>query len=397
MQILELADTLSEMDSLKDIRILMVQEVVCAAGIHMDEVKQWKILYGKGEHEWRGTAIVYKLSLGTHHHTELHTGGITTILHLAGQPTNQLGVLSGHIPWNATIAATEALLSEWESSRACHQSKCILGLDANETFKNGPHTITATTARGNTILDWFTTQNLRLPPQQMEAPSHFPYNPTMMPRRLDYLGLKGYHMSAAYVGEIRDVARSDHEPIVADIPPSGKKPKTKHTWGPRVLKDPDQIGTALQETPEGNTYYAQVKNICLAITKPHSDSITFHESETLQLLRREAHRTPPGQARKQAWKQVQKLRKQEHKLWEKELIDQASQMNWKAMRAIDHLNQPRHWEHRLLDPPDWPDHLQQHFKKIFNKADLEMTERKLESSIAQMGTTEVYGAGQHIP
>ena len=187
-------------------------------------------------------------------------------------------------------------------------------------------------------------------------------------------------MSAAYVGEIRDVARSDHEPIVADIPPSGKKPKTKHTWGPRVLKDPDQIGTALQETPEGNTYYAQVKNICLAITKPHSDSITFHESETLQLLRREAHRTPPGQARKQAWKQVQKLQKQEHKLWEKELIDQASQMNWKAMRAIDHLNQPRHWEHRLLDPPDWPDHLQQHFKKIFNKADLETTERKLETT-----------------
>ena len=334
----------------------------------MEEKPPWVVLYGKCMNEWRGTAIVYKQSLGPHHHTQVHTAGITTTLYLGENGQSMLGIISGHIPWNATITLTEEILANWEGSHACRNHSCVLGLDANESFKEGDTGFLARSGRGNAILDWATQQKFRWPPQHTTEPSHYPYNHDMAPRRLDYLATKGGYMSEAHVGELRDIARSDHEPIIANIPSFKRKTRIHKSWGARTLRDPDQILAAEAEAPQGHTLHERIKNISQAITMPLPPTASFQESAALKDLRAKAHGTPPGAGRKQAWKEVQKVHKMEHRQWEKNLIEAASKMDWKAMRAIDHLNKPRNWEFHLLDSPNWQQDLRDHFASIFHKS-----------------------------
>ena len=58
------------------------------------------------------------------------------------------------------------------------QTKVVVGFDCNETFAfDDEDQAASTTARGQTILMWFLRHHLRLPKQQGDTPSCFPYNP----------------------------------------------------------------------------------------------------------------------------------------------------------------------------------------------------------------------------
>ena len=101
-------------------------------------------------------------------------------------------VLAGHVPHHATIPQTEALLHPW--GETLQGRVVVLGMDANETFrppladKPGCY---ACTGRGEVILEWLLSRDLKLPPQDLLTPTYHPYNTTMRPRRLDYIATRG--------------------------------------------------------------------------------------------------------------------------------------------------------------------------------------------------------------
>ena len=57
----------------------------------------------------------------------------------------------------------------------------VLGMDANETFRPplaGRPGCYASTGRGELILEWMLSLNIKLPPQDLATPTYHPYNPT---------------------------------------------------------------------------------------------------------------------------------------------------------------------------------------------------------------------------
>ncbi|CAE7458351.1 unnamed protein product [Symbiodinium natans] len=305
-----------------DLHVLLVQEVICDAGLHFDGNERWKIVYGKCEGAWRGNAICYRL--------------------------------------------------HWGEAKACQQAKCIIGLDANEAFHEGNTSQYGDTGRGDTILNVLAELSFRLPPQELHKPSHFPYNQALSPRRLDYIVVKGGRLGPCKVEDLRDLARSDHEPISTTLPAGNPCKPNATTWGARRLRAPPIVQHHLHCTEPGRhtTLYERVRATAKAITEPCTGrTAPYTESPELRTARHQAYSLPPGIERRQAWKCVQKQRKQEHKAWQQSLVEQASRHNWKAMRTLDHLHKTRRWEHCLTDDPEWQRHLQEHMQGVFAKAD----------------------------
>ena len=152
------------------------------------------LFFGKSEGEFRGEGVAHR-STHRHQHTTVTTAGIATTL--ITQHTS-IRVLSGHIPHHATIPQTEAILQGWKD--ILEGRILVLGMDANETFRPplaGRPGCYASTGRGELILEWLLSMNLKLPPQDLATPTYHPYNLTMRPRRLDYLATKGGRQARA--------------------------------------------------------------------------------------------------------------------------------------------------------------------------------------------------------
>ena len=142
------------------------------------------MIFGKGPEDWRGNAVVHTSNLR-------HTRGKSlpsAISRILSSAEIRLGAISVHIPHHATLSATEQILqSLQEHTHTSH--KAILGIDANETFCGAKQQkqIKANTARGEMLLHWFEEQQFHMPPQNIQKPTHFPYNTALEPRRLDYI------------------------------------------------------------------------------------------------------------------------------------------------------------------------------------------------------------------
>ena len=105
-------------------------------------------------------------------------------------------------------------------------------------------------SRRRGTLAWAQRKGMRLPPQDLHRPSHFPYDTQQAPRRLDYVATKGVFSTGGTVGAARDIARSDHEPVILQIQEEAPRhPKPQATCGPRHvhITDPDRLQTTLDE------------------------------------------------------------------------------------------------------------------------------------------------------
>ena len=166
-------------------------------------------------------------------------------------------------------------------------------------------------------------ENASCPGCSDTAPTHFPYDTTQEPRRLDYVGISGSSPCTEKWG------RSE----LRQRPP--KPPTTKPPCGPR------------------HAYIAYISDQRL-ITKPgRADRAKFVESRELKQARREAHATAPGQARRQAWKEVHKQLKREHKQWQQNLAAKASQHDWPSYRQHKRGKGGEAWIAALTDSHDW--------------------------------------------
>ena len=101
---------------------------------------------------------------------------------------------------------------------------------------------------------------------------------------------------------------------------------------------------------------AEIAEIAVAITKPGRRSEAFRESKL-----------PPGEPRKQAWKELQNLRRQEHRAWLKEKQDMAGKGFWRSKKAADSDGHNNAWEVNLQQSDTWRDDLVTHFENIFHK------------------------------
>ena len=114
----------------------------------------------------------------------------------------------------------------------------LLGLDANEVFTysdSAPAFPKGHTGRGEIILGWCADNMMKFPEQQLHLPSHYPYS-GQQPRRLDYLATRGVHLRDVHVGEHKDRAHSDHEPIIGSLPDRVQCKQHWKLWGPRHLR-----------------------------------------------------------------------------------------------------------------------------------------------------------------
>ncbi|CAE7892167.1 unnamed protein product, partial [Symbiodinium necroappetens] len=299
------------------------------AGPHFDQNETWMLIHGKLTNEWRGCAVAFRKVLGTHEHTRILKAAITVTLRSPDSRT--LGIVSGHISHNFTIAQTASCLADWDASPSLTLDRIILGMDANETFLHpGGHlgkTTLSCTGRGEQILQWCMEQGIVLPAQDIEQPSYYPYNTAMSPRRLDYIATRGIHSLQAWVGQHRDRASSDH----ADL-------------------------------------HSAIANAAKLITVPVHRSLKFQESSTLKRMRRQARELKPGNEARQAWSSVHKTLQQERKGWRRLLADKAGEQNWDALRSLKKKDSKTNWADALLDDPAWSTKLDAHMRSIFCKA-----------------------------
>ena len=130
---------------------------------------------------------------GHHESSQLCRAALCTVLRCHdGKP---LSLLSGHISHRFNIAQNAEALSDWGASPTLQGTKLLMGFDANETLLQPRGTLgfvtLSCTGRGEQILQWTLGADVYFRAQSMEAPSYFPYNLDMSPRRLDYLAAKG--------------------------------------------------------------------------------------------------------------------------------------------------------------------------------------------------------------
>ncbi|CAE7209250.1 unnamed protein product, partial [Symbiodinium sp. CCMP2456] len=360
---------------LQDLQIVLLQEITTVGGPNFDQNDTWMLVHGKLANEWRGCAIAFLKVLGTHVNTRLHKAAITMTLR---SPDNRtLGVVSGHVSHKFTIAQTAACLSDWDTSPSLALDRILLGMDANETFlQPGGHLGKSTlscTGRGEQILQWCLEQGLVLPIQHVEQPSYFPYNTSMTPRRLDYLATRGIHTLRAWVGEHRDRASSDHEPILCCLRiPLPQQPKLGVIWCARQLASGAEAILARHEPLEADPH-SSIASAAKLITVPVHRSLKFRESSALKQLRRKAKELSPGIEARKAWKLVHKSLQQERKLWQRQLADKAGEHHWGALRSLRKKDSKTNWADALLDDPTWSSQLEAHMRKIFCKAPPETT------------------------
>ncbi|CAE7528629.1 unnamed protein product [Symbiodinium sp. CCMP2592] len=358
------------------LHVIMLQEIITNAGKCFKEKWGWKMVYGKQEGEFRGEAIAFRTDVASHTQSTVTSGAVSTVLRL--HTSEKWGLLSGHIPHHATIPEVDTMLHHWGDQPALRTPKAAIGTDANEQFAESritPTTTQAHTGRGETVLNWSTHHGFRLPPQAMNQPSYYPYNTRHDPSRLDYIMIrKGYCLQAGPI-PARDMASSDHEPILAQLRAKVKKlAKTVRQGGVRHLHPPP--GTSIPDYLDEQAATApadrhhQIATVCQAITKPgRGDTRPFCESSTLRTLRRQAQQTPPGAERRAAWKAVQQQLKGERKLYLQQLVKLASTKDWPAYRAQQRHTSKGDWIALLLDAHDWQSALLDHFSAIFAKAD----------------------------
>ena len=247
-------------------------------------------------------------------------------------------------------------------------------MDANEVFAQ-PHAPLSTSARsftgrGECILQWLSDHNITLPFQDVCSPTHFPYNTTFRPRRLDYIASRHNTTQQGGVTECRHRASTDHDGVQLTIrlPSKGEVRREPMTWGPRKLKNPVTVEQhLLQPAPVAQDPHHSIALTAKAITRPGRTTNKYSESTELKHLRRCAQQASPGDAR-QAWKQVQKVKAAEKKQWLRQKAEEASQLSWAAFRSVQqHKQRKQGWQLPLLDPGDWEAQLRKHFKGIFNK------------------------------
>ena len=173
-RVLEVLEHFRGSSELQHVHCVMLQEIITEAGSFHAESQQWQLVFGKCEGEFRGEGVAHRTA-HKHQQTTVVTAGIATTL--TTQHT-QLRVLSGHIPHHATIPQTEAILHGWGD--VLQGRICVLGMDANETFRpalaNRPGCY-ASTGRGELILEWLLSVDLKLPPQDLVTPTYHPTTP----------------------------------------------------------------------------------------------------------------------------------------------------------------------------------------------------------------------------
>eukprot|EP00439_Symbiodinium_sp_Y106_P029447 s3659_g3.t1 len=253
---------------------VMLQEVITAAGKFFKEKKGWKLVYGKREGEFRGEPIAFRTAVTTHSQTTVTNHAVTTVLRM--HTGERWGMLSGHMPHHATIPEVDDILCRWGDQPALRTPKLVMGIDANEQFTEAatcPTAAHANTGRGEVILNWGVQQGLRLPPEHMADPSYYPYNQQHEPSRLDYVLLRKGHCLEAGPIAARDMASSDHEPVLAQIRAKVHKlAKQDRPGGVRHLRPPagsnipDHLQQAAEQPPGARR--DQIAKLCREITKP---------------------------------------------------------------------------------------------------------------------------------
>ena len=111
---------------------------------------------------------------------------------------------------------------------------------------------------------------------------HYPYDTSQNPRRLDYVGVRGLFSISGQVGDVRDLARSDHEPVMLQLRGDPPKPKPTHnTCGPRHvhisnLKSSRNFWTSKQPTHRGTDMH---KLHTSASSSPNRDALSMPGSQ----------------------------------------------------------------------------------------------------------------------
>ena len=225
----------------------MLQEIITDAGAKHLESDHWQIVYGKIEGEFRGEGVAHRCE-HKHQQTTVAPGAILTTICVTVRA--RLRVLSGHIPHHATIPQTEDMLYRW--GELLGEGKVVLGMDANETFKPPLHCTEggyACTGRGEAVLGWMASHDLRMPPQQLHIPTYHPYNTLHQPRRLDYMAVRGITAGAGQVLRCRDMASSDHDGVALPLSIHKGGGASRSSWGPRRLRPEPQVQALLQVPP----------------------------------------------------------------------------------------------------------------------------------------------------
>ena len=360
--------------------IVFLQEITTQGGPYFLDNDTWMLVHGKQQPEWRGCGVAFRKTLGVHHASHLKIAACTVCLKLHNG--KRIGLVSGHISHRFTIADTAAALQQWGEAPASLEPKLLLGFDANETFLQPGGLLELETlscsGRGEQILTWCTEQGIMLPPQDCDSPSHFPYNPDLAPRRIDYVASRNLPVDHATVGCYRDRARSDHEPILASaMLPTPPGPKGKVIWCARQLKADCHQVLASASLAYADDHHA-IAAIAKLITEPVHRSMKFQESTDLKCLRKAAKGANPGPEARNAWKQVSKALQRERREWQRKLSDQAGAMQWNAYRAIKQKASRTNWAEHLLDKDDWEGDLRKHMTSIFAKRQADTTSQAMQ-------------------
>ena len=365
--VLDLLSSFRGEKPLSQLRIVFLQEITTQGGPHFLDNDAWMLVHGKQQSEWRGCGVAFLKTLEVHLNSHLKLAACTIFLKLHDAKT--IGLISGHVSHKFIIAETAAALQQWGESPACLQPKVVLGFDANETFLQPGDLLEdetlSCTGRGEQILTWCMEQGITLPPQHCDKPSHFPYNPDLTPRRIDYVASRNLRFAFADVGAYRDRARSDHEPILAEIVlPTPQGPKSKVIWSARQLKLECHAVLSSAVPVHANHHHA-IAHVSRLITEPVHRSMKFQESCELKKLRKVAKGVPPGPESRKVWKLVEKTLKQERKAWQRDLAGRAGALEWNAYRAVKQKSSRSNWAEHLLESPDWEDALKKHMSTIF--------------------------------
>ncbi|CAE7807571.1 unnamed protein product [Symbiodinium sp. CCMP2592] len=347
--------------------IVAVQEVICDVGKHHDTLDELQIIFGKRDEDWRGTGIVHTSNL-QHTRGKILPCSISCTLTSSGL---RIGAFSIHLPHHATLSASEQLLQGIHAQVQSH-SRAVIGIDANETFSEAQQNrqIKASSARGELLLEWFEEHQCHFPQQEIAEPSHFPYNPRLEPRRLDYVLAKKLLCNPGGVLKQRDIATSDHEPIAVPLTDitiaDGPKDRQPAPWSARTLRSHDEVDRIMDHhATAGGDPVHQLQQVAVAITKPGKDKKPFRESDELRQLRRAALLAEPGVERRRLWKQARKLHQSEHKLWRHLAMKKVAELDWGMKKALVEQSRDHSWELGLLEDSDWRGALRLHFEKIF--------------------------------
>ena len=350
-KVLEVLEHFRGSTELQNMEVVMLQEIITSAGSFHSESQHWQIVFGKCEGEFRGEGVAHRTTY-KHQRTVVMPGRVATTVVLQRR---HIRVLSGHIPHHATIQHTATMLQQWGDT--LQGRTAVLGMDANETFRppmgDRPGCY-ACTGRGEVVLDWLLSEDLKLPPQDLHTPSYYPYNPSMRPRRLDYLATRGGTAGAGRVVACKDRAASDHDGVAIPLGFHRGGGAARATWGPRKLRPESQISLLLQvPPPQGQDLHHTLATLAKAITVPGGGADTFKESKQLIQLRKQAQQAPAGAEARQQWKSVSRLRKQEFRQWKQAKAEQAAHLDWRALRSLQQTQTHRGWQLQLTDDPEW--------------------------------------------